>query len=106
VPPAGSAERAEVVLVRAALGAAHILSRLYLSPAARTGLTARVQLIAFQNGVGAQQMLAGILHVVSRLDTGQRQINTFCRAVCAWFLFISHLSASSLSPEPWVAPVP
>jgi hypothetical protein len=65
---AGSTRRAEVVLVRAAEGAAHVLSRLDFSPAARTRLPAGVQLIAFEVGVGRQQVLVGLLHVVSRLD--------------------------------------
>jgi hypothetical protein len=65
------------VLVRAAEETSHILSRLERSPAARTSLPAGVQLIAFENGVGTHQMFLGILHVVSRLDARQRQIDPF-----------------------------
>ena len=48
-----SARLAEVVLVDAAYGAAHVLSGLYRLLAARAGLPAGVQLIAFEIGAGA-----------------------------------------------------
>jgi len=50
-----------------------------------------MQLVAFEIGFSTQHVCFGFPHVVSRLDTRQRQVYPFRWAVCARFLFISHV---------------
>src|SRR5262249_11510996 len=80
-PTLASVRFAELVLVSAAGGAAHILVRVYGLPAARARPPARVQFVAFEVDAGVCEVLLGILHVVSGLDAGQRKVNTFARVV-------------------------
>src|SRR5947199_1146971 len=87
---AGSARLAQLVLVAALRGAAHILVWADGPPATRACLPASVQLVALHVGAGEQKMLLRQLGVAGRLDAGQWQVNRFRRVVATWGGIVSH----------------
>src|SRR5215472_5790691 len=112
-PALASVRFAELVLVSATGGAAHILVRVYGLPAASARPPARVQFVAFEVDAGVCEVLLGILHVASGLDAGQRKVNTFGRVVAAWCLvlhcrpaFCCAVTVRAARPTPFRAPSP
>jgi hypothetical protein len=80
----GSGQAADLMLVRAAYGAAHIIFRADRLSAARANPPAGVQLIDFQVNVRGQEMLFGFLYIVSRLDARQWNVSICGRIIHAW----------------------
>ena len=71
----GSGQAADLMLIGAAYGAAHIIFRKDSLSAARTNPPASVQFVALQFNVRAQEMLFGFPRVVSCLDAGQWNVS-------------------------------
>src|SRR5439155_5466694 len=104
--PVSSVRWAGLVLDGAACRPAHVISGQELFPAARTGLPAGVQFVAFEIGASIQQMLFGFLHVVRRLDTRVGHVDALGWVVSAWFLFVSHRRPAPCHRKHGVAALP
>jgi hypothetical protein len=86
------------MLVGTARGAAHIIFWVDDPSAACANPSAGVQLVAFQVGVCAQEVLLGFLHIVSSLDARQRKVSISGRVVHTRRVVIWHRRANSCLP--------
>jgi hypothetical protein len=71
------------MLILAAYGPAHVISRAEGLPAACANPPASVQFVAFQVNVRVQEVLFGFPHIVSRLFAGQGNVSISRRVVYA-----------------------
>jgi len=76
-----SGQAADLMLVGAAYGPAHVISRAEWLSAACAHAPAGVQFVAFQINVRGQEVLFGFLRSVSRLLGGQRNVGIPRRVV-------------------------